>query len=72
MKILRKLFHRHDWAYALGDSPGVIDNKPRLLCFHRLCTTCLLHEEVSRFSYHIFHTDNRSYSAGAIFMRVVP
>lgn len=46
---LVRLFHRHEWAYALGISPGVTDGRPRPLCFRRACPVCGRREEIEHY-----------------------
>lgn len=49
MNALVRLFHRHEWAYALGISPGVTDGRPRPLCFRRACPVCGRREEIEHY-----------------------
>lgn len=45
-KITQRLYHKHNWAYALGISPGTISGYPRPECFRRACSTCGRKEEI--------------------------
>lgn len=49
MNWIKRLFHRHEWAYALGVSPGIFDKRPRPLCFRRACPECGLREEIEHY-----------------------
>lgn len=46
MNALVRLFHRHEWAYALGVSPSILSGDPRPLCFRRACPKCGRREEI--------------------------
>lgn len=53
----------HDWAYALGNSPGIFSGAPRPLCFRRACTICHRREEIEHFTRVVF-IDGIEYMAG--------
>lgn len=50
MTFLERLFHEHEWAYAEATMPGLIDGKPRPLCFRRVCVKCGWREEIMRYT----------------------
>lgn len=62
MNALVRLFHRHEWAYALGVSPGVLSGDPRPLCFRRACPGCGRREEIEHFG-HVVAVDGVEYMA---------
>lgn len=59
---LLNAFCRHDWAFALGVSPGIVTGNPRPLCFRRACTKCGKREEIEHYCY-IFHCNGTDYYA---------
>jgi hypothetical protein len=64
--LLQRIFGcacKHDWAFALGVSPGIITLEPRELCFRRACTKCGRREEIEHYQT-IFDHEGVSYFAG--------
>jgi hypothetical protein len=53
---------KHEWAFALGVSPGLFGSGPRPLCFRRACTICGRREEIEHYG-RIVTVDGHEYMA---------